>query len=110
MSYARFSDADVYVYMSVSGYLSCCGCWLGDEWNFTSTDAMIAHIQEHRKAGHDVPDNLEDALRADDEENFPPQCAAGHDWGEPYHPYPDHRNEFIRYITRRRCKRCKWKE
>lgn len=106
MSYARFSYADVYIYMDVGGHLSCCGCWLGDEWEFHSTSAMIEHIQEHRKAGHDVPDGLEDALRRDDQENFPPQCAGGHDWGEPFHPYPD--NEFASVIIRRKCNRCDW--
>lgn len=106
MAYSRFSYADVYIYMSFSGTLECCACRLGDEWSFDSTEAMIAHIAEHRAAGHDVPDGLEDALRRDDEENFPPQCAAGHDWGEPFQPYPD--SKFAWVVTRRKCTRCEW--
>lgn len=106
MAYSRFSYADVYVFMSVNGHLECCGCWLGNEWGFNSTDEMIAHLAEHREAGHDVPDNLEHDLRRDNDENFPPQCAGGHDWGKPFHPYPD--DEFAKSITRRKCKRCEW--
>lgn len=106
MAYSRFSYADVYVYMDVNGTLACCGCRLGNEWDFNSTQAMIDHITEHRLAGHNVPVDLEERLRADDAENFPPQCADGHDWAEPLHPYPD--SEFSARITRRRCKRCEW--
>src|SRR5688572_16988801 len=89
--------------MDVNGSLACCGCRLGDEWYFGSTDAMIAHLAEHRAAGHDVPDGIEDDLRADDTENFPPSCAQGHVWGEPFHPYatmPD--------LQRVRCQDCSW--
>lgn len=106
MAYSRFSYADLYVFMSVHGHLECCGCWLDNEWRFDSTQAMIEHIQKHRDAGHNVPPNLEVELLADDEQNFPPQCKEGHDWGEPYHPYPDNQNEFIRDLTRRKCTRC----
>ena len=106
MAYARFSYADVYVFMEVGGTLECCGCWLGNKWCFDSTEAMIAHLAEHRAAGHDVPAGLEDALRLDDAANFPPQCTDGHDWGEPFRPYPDH--EFAKTIVRRKCKRCDW--
>lgn len=111
MSYARFSYADVYVYMDVGGYLSCCGCWLAGmegRWVYHSTQAMIDHLAEHRAAGHDVPAGIEDELRNDDEDNFPPQCAAGHDWGEPYYPYPDDKEMILAGITRRRCTRCSW--
>ena len=106
MSYARFSHADVYVFMNVNGYLDCCGCILGDQYAFHSTDAMIDHLAQHRDAGHDVPDGIEDELRADDTDNFPPQCANGHEWGEPFHPYPNH--EQLASITRRKCTKCGW--
>lgn len=108
MAYSRFSYADLYVFMNISGYLECCGCWLGKQWDFGSTQEMVDHIAEHRAAGHAVPDSLEDSLRADDESNFPPQCAQGHDWGEPYFPYGDDRDQFIASITRRKCTRCDW--
>lgn len=76
MAYARFSNADVYVFMSVNGHLECCGCSLGDEWSFGSTQAMVDHIAEHRAAGHDVPADLEADLWADDRDNWVdyPRC------------------------------------
>jgi len=70
MAYARFSNADVYVFMSTSGHLECCGCRLGDQWSFDSTAAMVEHLAEHRAAGHDVPDGIEADLWADDQENW----------------------------------------
>ena len=70
MSYARFSHADVYVFMSTSGHLECCGCHLGDQWSFDSTAAMVEHLAEHRAAGHDVPNGIESDLWADDQENW----------------------------------------
>lgn len=70
MSYSRFGYADVYVFMNVGGYLSCCGCWLSDREDYYSTADMIAHLAEHRAAGHDVPDGIEDELLADDHANF----------------------------------------
>jgi hypothetical protein len=103
MSYARFGwGSDVYVYMDVSGHLSCCGCSLSDVWAYDSTDSLIDHLAEHRAAGHEVPD-IEGELRDDEEDNFPPQCAAGHAWGEPRQPFPEHPG-----ITRRDCTRCGW--
>ena len=93
MSYARFSNADVYVFMCVSGKLECCGCilqeceWVDDpSWpifggylkavgeeiqtRFDSTQGMVDHLALHRAAGHHVPDYVEPALWGDDAENF----------------------------------------
>jgi len=70
MSYARFSDADVYVFMSSAGHLECCGCILGDPGRFDSTQAMVDHLAEHRAAGHSVPATIEAELWADDRENW----------------------------------------
>lgn len=70
MSYARFSYADVYVFMSTSGHLECCGCILGDQWAYDSTQAMVDHLAEHRAAGHDVPDGIEQQLRQDDRKSW----------------------------------------
>lgn len=103
MSYSRFSFADVYVYMDVNGTLACCGCSLSDQWYYRSTQAMVDHLAEHRTAGHDVPD-IEAELWADDADNFPPQCADGHDWGEQYQPYPD----LFPKLRRVDCRRCGW--
>jgi hypothetical protein len=77
MSYCRFGQADVYVYLDARGYLACCGCILGDEWEFHSTDAMVEHLNAHTAAGHDVPSSVIPALRADDAENFPFAAEAG---------------------------------
>src|SRR5690242_12437057 len=62
--------------MSTSGHLECCGCRLGDQWTFGSTEEMIDHLAEHRKAGHRMPDDIEEALREDDYDDFvaPPRC------------------------------------
>ena len=108
MAYARFSYADLYVFMHYLGHLECCGCWLGEQWAFYSTNDMIDHIGKHRAAGHNVPDGLEDSIRVDDETNFPPQCADGHDWGELFYPYGEDRDPFIQSLTRRKCRRCGW--
>jgi hypothetical protein len=70
MAYARFSYADVYVFMSTSGHLKCCGCSLSNQWAYDSTQAMVDHIAEHRAAGHNVPAELEQDLWDDDEDNW----------------------------------------
>lgn len=73
MSYARFSDdSSVYVFLSVTGHLECCGCALRGErefWNFCadSTDAMIDHLKAHKDAGHKVPRECMGRLMADRE-------------------------------------------
>jgi hypothetical protein len=85
MSYCRFTEADVYVYMDVAGALRCCGCSLqGDAPDprsrlarydgefFRSTQAMIDHLAAHAARGDRVPARLPDRLREDDAENFPP--------------------------------------
>lgn len=61
MSYARFSDdSSVYVYADVGGYVACCGCALGDKWDFHSPSEIVEHLQEHVAAGHKVPAYLLD--------------------------------------------------
>lgn len=69
MSYARLSYCDVYVLLSVGGHLECCMCSLGPTFTATKTDDMIAHMDAHRAAGHDVPDETYDGLREDQEVN-----------------------------------------
>ena len=74
MSYSRFSNADVYVYADVGGYVACCGCILGDKWDFHSAAEIVAHLREHAAAGHDVPDYLlDEGLYPDDD--FVPMCS-----------------------------------
>jgi hypothetical protein len=70
MSYSRFSDSDVYVFMG-SDALCCCGCFLGKQWDFYSTQSMVDHLEEHIKQGHDVPYTLISELWFDDKANFP---------------------------------------
>lgn len=76
MSYARFSsESDVYVYLSVGGWLECCACRLNDvtgendpfpdsERVFSTAD-MPQHLTGHRLASHDVPQRCIDGLVAD---------------------------------------------
>jgi hypothetical protein len=106
MSYSRFGYADVYVYMDVNGSLACCGCFLGADWYFDSTEAMVDHLAEHRAAGHEVPPGIEDSLREDDADNFPASCVDGHVWGEPFHPYPD--SQHLSRLQRVNCTDCSW--
>lgn len=62
MSYCRFGwgGSDVYVYGSDRG-LECCGCKISynedsGEWFSCDTPSeMLAHLAEHKKAGHFVP-------------------------------------------------------
>lgn len=76
MSYARWGQdgSDVYVYRSIVDdesktplLLHCCWCSLANKgWNgyyAHAWDDMIAHLEEHRRAGHVVPDYTFDALR-----------------------------------------------
>jgi hypothetical protein len=50
----------VYVYADIGGYVSCCGCQLGDQWDFHSAPDIVAHLNEHVAAGHKVPADLLD--------------------------------------------------
>lgn len=81
MSYSRFGwgGSDVYVFMSVGGFLECCGCILdlGSEtrepsFRAESTQAMVDHLEAHKKEGDHVPDDVIPALWAGDAENFGP--------------------------------------
>ena len=71
MSYCRFGrDSDVYMYPSALGGITCCSCKLSpvaDDWRrdsqlFSYEDAL-AHLQEHLKAGHLVPQCAIDRLK-----------------------------------------------
>jgi hypothetical protein len=58
MAVARFSDtSDVYVYYSTAGGIDCCGCRLSERrtLNLANEVAMIAHLEAHVIAGHQVP-------------------------------------------------------
>lgn len=66
MAIVRFgTDSDVYVYCGEKGYV-CCGCRLdGCDGEFIGADeaAMLAHLSQHRAAGHKVPDAAFETLR-----------------------------------------------
>ena len=66
MSYCRWtSESDVYVYESSGGFFTCCLCSLrtdGRDLNTKKRSQMIAHLKEHRKAGHEVPQWATDRL------------------------------------------------
>lgn len=92
MSYCRFGEGDVYVFLNVGGYLDCCGCilreyeWVDDETRpifkgyfkpigeiihteFFTTADMINHLQLHIDKGHHVPNECIKALLEDQEVN-----------------------------------------
>lgn len=79
MAYARFGagSSDVYVFMHVAGFLTCCGCSLTDKtqmwgsYDADTTQDMIDHLQAHVDAGHNVPEHIGYALWEDDADNFP---------------------------------------
>ncbi len=60
MSYCRFGEGDVYMYMHIHGGIRCCGCKLvnqgiSDPIFHFYIDA-IKHLVTHREYGHKVPD------------------------------------------------------
>lgn len=70
MSYARFGwdDSDVYVFLD-GRWLECCGCSLRHNGQFYSTSNMLDHLEEHRAAGHTVPESCIERLKADADDN-----------------------------------------
>lgn len=62
MSYARFSEGDVYVwegcYTDGSGFVTCQVCSLMpgcDDFTVTRLSHMVTHLEHHQERGHDVP-------------------------------------------------------
>ena len=86
MSYARFGwdGSDVYVFVSVGGWIECCACWLIEEedeylrengqpfgfFHAYSTQEMVDHLNKHKEAGHCVPEYVFDRLWEEHEENM----------------------------------------
>jgi hypothetical protein len=87
MSYARFGceGSDVYIYLSVDGWIECCACSLqptkatdskgiefilSESFKAYNTQEMIYHIGQHREAGHFIPYYVEEDLKLDHEENM----------------------------------------
>ncbi len=74
MSYARFSaDSDVSVYASAAGGIECARCrFIADAQEpprsnavMVDEDETIVHLEKHRGAGHRVPNDAFERLRAD---------------------------------------------
>ena len=65
MAFARFSEGDVYVYLNTDGLFECCFCGLAGRCVLVPTAAeMVAHLEAHRIAGHDVPHDAFEELRS----------------------------------------------
>jgi hypothetical protein len=79
MSYARFSNSDIYIFFN-GNVLECMGCNLAPptvrsshgsiSFKANNTNKMIKHILDHKKIGHKVPEDIEINLLKDDERNF----------------------------------------
>lgn len=62
MSFARFSDADIYIYEHVGGFIECCGCSLidpedGEMFGFAHLKTpreALAHLDAHEERGDDI--------------------------------------------------------
>lgn len=63
MSYCRFAwgGSDVYVFESDRG-IECCGCNLDGSFVADTPEAMIAHLVQHKRAGHFVLPNVIEVL------------------------------------------------
>jgi hypothetical protein len=92
MSYCRFIEGDVYIFLNTDHFLECCGCilqereWVDDEtkpiikgyfkavgeiietW-FSTTEDMLTHLQLHKDKGHYIPQSCIDGLLEDQKEN-----------------------------------------
>ena len=76
MSYCRFGEGDVYVFMNVAGWLECCACSLAKTedsvfFKAKSTQQMVDHLEKHIDDGDQVPQGIFYDLWRDDKENFP---------------------------------------
>ena len=78
MSYCRFGeDSDVYMLANLFCGVTCCSCRLnpmeGGFWNasqgFLSPQEALEHLQEHKAAGHLVPQYAIERLRCEAEES-----------------------------------------
>lgn len=54
--------SQVYIIEVATGLKECVGCDLDDRW-FAQLDDMLAHLAEHRAAGHVVPEWVDQHLR-----------------------------------------------
>lgn len=68
MAFCRFgAESDVYVFEAEADQFICCRCALRESGDTVAPDqaGMVAHLLAHRAAGHRVPQNALDELRAE---------------------------------------------
>jgi hypothetical protein len=72
MSYARWSEGDVYVFADASGGITCMSCKLmpeDDGWHedfrCSVPEEMFFHLQGHKNVGHSVPDSAMERLETE---------------------------------------------
>jgi hypothetical protein len=74
MAYSRFFDSDIYIYAHIEGYIECCACWLNEKLDtglfglsekIEDDQYLSNHIDEHIKAGHDIPEGLLEEILSD---------------------------------------------
>lgn len=92
MSWSRFfwDGSEVYTFPSsgptAEGHYECCGCYLnGHSWKTLEHAEFVAHLDEHRAAGHEVPDYAYEGAAQWYAEHHPPtgeETADGADAGE----------------------------
>ena len=74
MSYSTMPEFQISVVPTRKG-VACLMCSFGDimemSWVAETTQEMVDHIAAHRRVGDKVPENIEEALRADDGQNYP---------------------------------------
>ena len=59
MAYSRFFDTDIYIYPHIDGYVYCAACLLSENSEIIRDDNhLFLHIEDHIRAGHDIPDML----------------------------------------------------
>jgi hypothetical protein len=66
VSFARFSNSDVYIFEHVGGFIQCCGCSIPESkkeeiFGFADLETprdAIEHLKSHKKAGDDIGDAI----------------------------------------------------
>jgi hypothetical protein len=83
MSFARFLEGDVYIYLNTEGLYECCSCGLAGCCVLLPTATeMLAHVEEHRRAGHEIPDRCVPELRAEEATGDARAAVLRAEWGE----------------------------
>lgn len=62
LSFARFSNSDVYIFEHANGFIECCGCILTEPEpdeivgfaKLTTPREAISHLEEHQDAGYNI--------------------------------------------------------